>query len=44
MEEAEQGDDDGDEDLLPTNPIERRDAKIAELEKNNSVLPELQES
>ena len=43
MEEAEQGDDDGDEDLLPTNPIERRDAKIAELEKNNAVLPELQE-
>jgi hypothetical protein len=38
--EAEEGDDD----LVPTNPIERRDAKIAELEKNVADMAILQEN
>jgi hypothetical protein len=32
------------EDLLPSNPIERRDAKIAELEKNVADMNELKEN
>ena len=42
MEEAEAGNED--EEIVPTNPIERRDAKIAELEKNVAEMNQLQES
>jgi hypothetical protein len=44
MEETQNGEDDDEEDLLPTNPIERRDAKIVELEKNVAAMPALQEN
>ena len=36
--------DEDDEELLPSNPIERRDTKIAELEKNVAEMNVLQES
>ena len=40
----EQIDADDEEELLPSNPIERRDAKIAELEKNVADMNELKEN
>ena len=33
-----------DDDIVPLNPIERRDAKIAQLEQNAAIIPELQET
>ena len=45
MEERPTGDDDENEDdLIPSNPIERRDARIAELEKNLDDVSSLKES
>ena len=43
MEERPTGEED-EEDLLPSNPIERRDAKIAELEKSVADMNELKEN
>ena len=44
VEMDEQIDAGDEEDLLPSNPIERRDAKIAELEKNVADMNELKEN
>ena len=44
MDDRPQGEEDEDDDLVPTNPIERRDARIAELEKTVADMPALQEA
>ena len=44
MDDKPPGDEDEDVDLLPSNPIERRDARIAELERDVAAMPALQEA